>query len=80
MPARRAVAQAVKVLGGVDALLHFAAIWVGTPWDKSEQAEWDRVVAVNIKGTFFLTQAVARHMVERGRGLTGQLCLQNLPR
>ena len=56
------------MLGGVDALLHFAAIWVGTPWDKSEQAEWDRVVAVNIKGTFFLTQAVARHMVERGRG------------
>lgn len=63
-----AVAQAVKVLGGVDALLHFAAIWVGTPWDKSEPAEWDRIVAVNIKGTFFLTQAVAHHMVERGRG------------
>lgn len=63
-----AVAQAVKALGSVDALLHFAAIWVGTPWDKSEPAEWDRVVAVNIKGTFFLTQAVASHMVERGRG------------
>lgn len=63
-----AVAQAVKVLGHVDALLHFAAIWVGTPWDKSEPAEWDRVAAVNIKGTFFLTQAVARHMVERGSG------------
>ncbi len=63
-----AVAQAVKALGGIDALLHFAAIWVGTPWDKSEPAEWDRIVAVNIKGTFFLTQAVARHMVERGSG------------
>lgn len=63
-----AVAQAVKGLGGVDALLHFAAMWVGTPWDKSEPAEWDRIVAVNIKGTFFLTQAVAHHMVERGRG------------
>jgi 3-oxoacyl-[acyl-carrier protein] reductase len=63
-----AVVQAEKVLGGVDALLHFAAIWVGTSWDKSEPAEWDRIVAVNIKGTFFLTQAVARHMAERGRG------------
>lgn len=63
-----AVATAVKQLGGIDAFLHFAAIWVGTPWDQSEPAEWDRVVAVNIKGTFFLTQAIARHMVERGRG------------
>lgn len=63
-----AVATAVKELGGIDALLHFAAIWVGTPWDKSEPAEWDRVFAVNIKGAFFLTQAVAQHMVERGRG------------
>jgi NAD(P)-dependent dehydrogenase (short-subunit alcohol dehydrogenase family) len=63
-----AVAQAVKALGDIDAFLHFAAIWVGTPWDKSEPAEWDRVVAVNIKGTFFLTQAVAHRMVERGRG------------
>jgi 3-oxoacyl-[acyl-carrier protein] reductase len=63
-----AVAKAVKELGGVDALLHFAAIWVGTPWDKSESAEWDRIIAVNIKGTFFLVQAIAHHMVERGRG------------
>jgi 3-oxoacyl-[acyl-carrier protein] reductase len=63
-----AVAQAVEALGSVDALLHFAAMWVGTPWDKSEPAEWDRIAAVNIKGTFFLTQAVARHMVERGSG------------
>lgn len=63
-----AVAKAVKHLGGIDAFLHFAAIWVGTPWDRSEPAEWDRVVAVNIKGTFFLTQAIAHHMVERGGG------------
>ena len=63
-----AIAIAAERLGGVDAFLHFAAIWVGTAWDRSEPAEWDRVIAVNIKGTFFLTQAVARHMVERGRG------------
>jgi len=63
-----AVATAVKQLGAVDAFLHFAAIWAGTPWDRSEPSEWDRIIAVNIKGTFFLTQAIARHMVERGRG------------
>ncbi len=63
-----AVASAVRQLGHVDAFLHFAAIWVGTTWDKSEPAEWDRINDVNIKGTFFLTQAVARHMVSRGSG------------
>ena len=63
-----AVAASIEALEGIDALLHFAAIWVGTPWDKSEPTEWDRIAAVNIKGTFFLTQTVAHHMVARGRG------------
>ncbi len=63
-----AIASAIKALGAIDAFLHFAAIWVGTTWDKSDPAEWDRVVAVNIKGSFFLTQAIAYHMVARGRG------------
>jgi 3-oxoacyl-[acyl-carrier protein] reductase len=64
----RATAEAIGFLGHVDALLHFAAIWVGTPWDKSEPAEWDRVLSTNVKGTFFLVQAVAAHMVKRGSG------------
>ena len=63
-----AVAASIEALDGIDALLHFAAIWVGTPWDKSEPTEWDRIAAVNIKGTFFLTQTVAHHMVARCRG------------
>jgi NAD(P)-dependent dehydrogenase (short-subunit alcohol dehydrogenase family) len=63
-----AVAQAVHVLGGIDAFLHFAALWVGTPWDQSQPPEWDRVIGVNVKGTFFLAQAVAHHMTKRGRG------------
>jgi 3-oxoacyl-[acyl-carrier protein] reductase len=64
----RAVAEAVNVLGGIDAFLHFAALWVGTAWDESQPPEWDRIIGVNVKGTFFLAQAVARHMTESGRG------------
>lgn len=64
----RAVSEAANVLGGIDAFLHFAALWVGTGWDQSQPPEWDRVIGVNVKGTFFLAQAVARHMTERGRG------------
>jgi len=69
-----AVALAIQQLGHVDALLHFAAVWNGTPWDRLDSAEWDRVMAVNLRGTFFLCQAVGRHMQERKRGsivLTG---------
>jgi 3-oxoacyl-[acyl-carrier protein] reductase len=64
----RAVATAVQRLGHVDSFLHFAAVWTGTPWERSEPEEWDRMNNVNVKGTFFLTQAIARHMVARGRG------------
>ena len=64
----QAVAEAMAFLGHVEAFLHFAAIWVGTQWDRSQPAEWDRVLATNVKGTFFLVQAIAAHMIERGSG------------
>lgn len=63
-----AVAEAVATLGQVDALMHFAGIWAGTQWETSEEPEWDRILAVNLKGSFFMAQAVARPMAERGRG------------
>ena len=69
-----AVAKAAAQLGQIDALLHFAAAWTGNGWDKSDADEWDRILAVNLRGTFLIAQAVAHHMVARGRGtivLTG---------
>lgn len=71
---KAAVLSAIQQLGHIDAPLHFGAAWTGTPWDRLEPAEWDRIMAVNLKGTFFLCQAVGRHMVDRKRGsivLTG---------
>jgi NAD(P)-dependent dehydrogenase (short-subunit alcohol dehydrogenase family) len=64
----RTVSAAVRMLGHVDALMHFAGIWAGTQWQSSEEAEWDRILAVNLKGSFFMAQAVARHMATRKRG------------
>jgi NAD(P)-dependent dehydrogenase (short-subunit alcohol dehydrogenase family) len=63
-----AVQQAVGHLGKVDALLHFAAAWTGTGWEQSDAAEWSRILAINLTGTFLLTQAVARHMVAAKAG------------
>jgi NAD(P)-dependent dehydrogenase (short-subunit alcohol dehydrogenase family) len=63
-----AVATPLDQLGHFEAFLHFAAIWTGTTWEDSEPEEWDRMNDVNVKGTFFLVKAVARHMVGRHRG------------
>jgi NAD(P)-dependent dehydrogenase (short-subunit alcohol dehydrogenase family) len=65
---RAAVSEAIDWLGHIDALLHFGAIWTGSTWDKSDAAEWGRVLAVNLTGTFLLAQATAEHMVARRAG------------
>jgi NAD(P)-dependent dehydrogenase (short-subunit alcohol dehydrogenase family) len=62
------VAKAVEILGSVDALIHFAGIWAGTQWQESEEPEWDRILGVNLKGSFFMAQAAANHMKQRKRG------------
>jgi len=72
--ARGVVDRAAARLGRIEAFLHFAAAWTGTPWDQSEEAEWDRILAVNLTGAFVITQAVAQRMVADGGGaivLTG---------
>ncbi len=65
---KAAINKAQAKLGHIDAFLHFAAAWTGSTWDQSEPAEWDRILAVNLKGTFFLVQAVAHHMVKQKSG------------
>ena len=50
--------------GRVDVLANVAGILRIAPFLEVERSDWDRVVAVNLTGVFFLTQAVARLMVE----------------
>jgi 3-oxoacyl-[acyl-carrier protein] reductase len=63
---RAAINEAHSRLGGLDALIHFAAIWSGTPWDKSDAAEWQRMLTVNLTGSFLLAQAAAAKMSAKG--------------
>jgi NAD(P)-dependent dehydrogenase (short-subunit alcohol dehydrogenase family) len=65
---RHAVATAIERLGHIDTLLHFAAVWTGSTWEESDEAEWTRILAVNLTGTFVLTKSVAEHMVSRHAG------------
>lgn len=65
---RRSVDAAQSKLGQIDALLHFAAIWTGKAWDETEPDEWERVLRVNVTGTFFIARYVAEKMIAHRRG------------
>jgi NAD(P)-dependent dehydrogenase (short-subunit alcohol dehydrogenase family) len=65
---RVTVETAASKLGEIAALLHFAAIWTGKTWDKTEPAEWERVLRINVTGTFFLARFVAEKMIPYNRG------------
>jgi NAD(P)-dependent dehydrogenase (short-subunit alcohol dehydrogenase family) len=58
----------VQRWGGVDILVNNAAIFDMAPIVEVTEASYDKVFAVNVKGLFFTLQAVARRMIERGRG------------
>lgn len=60
--------EAKKPTGKCDILVNCAGVNSGTDFlDHTEEA-WDRVMAINLKGTFLSCQVVGRHMVENGSG------------
>jgi len=64
---QRFIEQAVSALGKVDILVNNAGLEKRADfWDVTEQ-DWDAVLNVNLKGMFFVTQAVVRHLRQTGR-------------
>lgn len=64
----RMVAATESGLGPIDVLFNNAGIIQVHPFLEIEDEDFDRIMAVNAKGVFLCGQAVARRMVERGRG------------
>lgn len=62
------VAAAVQGLGGIDILVNNAALFTAAPIVEIERADFDRVFSVNVSGTLFTLQAVARQMIAQGQG------------
>lgn len=60
--------QAVAHFGRLDALVNNAGIAIFKPLLETTQADWDRVLAVNLTGPFLCTQAAAPLMRENGGG------------
>ena len=62
-------AAARRTLGGIDVLINNAGTARRDPFLAIAAADWDRIIAVNLRGMFLVAQAVSRHMVERGGGV-----------
>ena len=63
-----ALAATLARFGHVDGLVNNAGIFRAAPFLDVTEADWDAVIAVNLKGSFLVGQAVAREMVRHGRG------------
>jgi 3-oxoacyl-[acyl-carrier protein] reductase len=68
----RAVRAAVERFGRLDVAVSNAGVYPNTPVLELDEAEWDRVLDTNLKGTFLVTRAAARQMVAQGNG--GKIC------
>jgi NAD(P)-dependent dehydrogenase (short-subunit alcohol dehydrogenase family) len=83
---KQSVAEMVKGTldryGRIDVLLNGAGILTRVPVVDMPEEDWDRVLRINLKGTFLCSQAVAQHMIPQkqgriisiasGRGVAGQ--------
>jgi D-sorbitol dehydrogenase (acceptor) len=65
---QRIAASALERFGRIDILLNNAALFDMRPLLDESWDVFDRLFAVNVKGMFFLMQAVAQQMVEQGHG------------
>lgn len=66
---REFIANAAQEFGRIDVLINNASIWLKNPFLEISEQAWDAALAVNTKGPFLVSQAVAPHMLARGNGL-----------
>lgn len=62
------VASVESKLGGIDILINNAALFDLAPITGITRASYEKLLAVNVSGTLFMLQAVARSMIARGKG------------
>jgi NAD(P)-dependent dehydrogenase (short-subunit alcohol dehydrogenase family) len=72
-----AFSEAVRIMGGVDVLINNAGISIRHKFLDITSEEWAKILAVNLTGVFYMAQAAARHMWERGSGVILQTASTN---
>ena len=77
MQVEAAFAEAIRLMDGVDVLVNNSGISIRHKFLEITPEEWDRVIAVNLTGVFYVAQTAARHMWERGSGVILQTASTN---
>ncbi|HEY6766486.1 MAG TPA: SDR family oxidoreductase [Candidatus Sulfotelmatobacter sp.] len=72
-----AFGEAIRAMGGVDVLINNAGISIRHKFLEITREDWDKVLAVNLTGVFYVAQTAARHMWERGSGVILQTASTN---
>jgi len=72
-----AFSKAVQMMGAVDVLINNAGISIRHNFLDITPEEWDKVLAVNLTGVFYVAQTAARHMMEKGSGVILQTASTN---
>jgi NAD(P)-dependent dehydrogenase (short-subunit alcohol dehydrogenase family) len=62
------VAVVAERAGGIDVLVNCAAVYALTPVTEVSRDEWSTLFSINVDGTFFTMQAVAKQMIKQRRG------------
>ena len=65
---RRAVQEVVDQHGRIDLLVNNAGITIDRTVAKMTDDDWNKVIAVNLSGAFYLSQAVLPHFIAQGTG------------
>jgi NAD(P)-dependent dehydrogenase (short-subunit alcohol dehydrogenase family) len=72
-----AFGETIRLMGGVDVLINNAGISIRHNFLEITPEEWDRILAVNLTGVFYMAQTAARHMWARGSGVILQTASTN---
>ncbi len=62
------VQQAIDACGKINVLVNNAGLTWGAPAESMPLDRWHQVIEANVSGTFLMSQAVGRHMLETGKG------------
>jgi NAD(P)-dependent dehydrogenase (short-subunit alcohol dehydrogenase family) len=65
---RRVLHEVIEQHGRLDILVNNAGITIDKTVAKMSDEDWQRVIAVNLSGAFFMAQAALEHMLQRGSG------------
>ena len=64
---RLSVAKTVSAFGGLDILVNNAGVGIMAPITEFSLEDFDKTIAINVRGVFVATQEAARHMRDNGR-------------